>query len=162
MSTRRFHYCWVIMVMGMLVVFGSLGLARFGYTVVLPAMQAGIGMNNTQAGMLATANLIGYLSLSVIGGALASRFGPRLVITLGLGLAAFGMLMTGLSNSFLPTAVWRALTGIGSGASNVPVRGNFFGTRTRASRLWLSGRSRISGGTDTVSPGVRNRFLSYL
>lgn len=123
MSTRRFHYCWVIMAMGTLVVFGSLGLARFGYTVVLPAMQVGIGMNNTQAGMLATANLIGYLALSVIGGALASRFGPRLVITLGLGLAAFGMLMTGLSNSFIPTAVWRALTGIGSGASNVPVMG---------------------------------------
>ena len=74
---RGFHYCWVIMAMGTLVVFGSLGLARFGYTVVLPAMQTGIGMNNAQAGMLATANLIGYLALSVLGGALASRFGPR-------------------------------------------------------------------------------------
>ena len=33
------------------------------------------------------------------------------------------MLMTGFANSFAAAAVWRALTGIGSGASNVPVIG---------------------------------------
>ena len=144
--SNRFHYCWVIIVMGNLVVFGSLGLARFGYTVVLPVMQISIGMNNAQAGMLATANLIGYLALSFIGGALASRFGPRLVITLGLGLAAFGMIMTGLSNGFLSASIWRALTGIGSGASNVPVMGlmsAWFGQRRRglAAGIVASGSS---------------------
>ena len=49
--------------MATLVVFGALGLARFGYTAVLPAMQVGLEMNNTQAGALATANLVGYLAL---------------------------------------------------------------------------------------------------
>lgn len=118
-----FHYAWIILAVGTLVVFGALGLARFGYTMVLPAMQSGLGLNNTQAGSLATANLIGYLSLSVLGGALAARYGPRLVITVGLTVAAVGMLLTGLANSFAAAAVWRALTGIGSGASNVPALG---------------------------------------
>ncbi|MBD3184526.1 MFS transporter [Candidatus Poribacteria bacterium] len=122
-SKSRIHYGWGILVIGTLVVFGSLGLARFSYTLVLPAMQRALGMDNTQAGVLATANLIGYLALSVIGGALASRYGPRIVITMGLFLAAVGMVFTGLSKSFLPAAFWRALTGIGSGASNVPVMG---------------------------------------
>src|SRR4030042_811510 len=45
------------------------------------------------------------------------------VISVGLTVAAAGMLMTGFANSFATAAVWRALTGIGSGASNVPVMG---------------------------------------
>ncbi len=118
-----FHYAWLILAVGTLVVFGALGLARFGYTMVLPAMQLGLGLSNAHAGGLATANLIGYLSLSVLGGALAARYGPRVVITVGLTVAAVGMLLTGLANSFFAAAVWRALTGIGSGASNVPAMG---------------------------------------
>lgn len=119
----QFHYAWVILAVGTLVVFCALGLARFGYTMVLPAMQAGLGLSNTQAGGLATANLIGYLALSVIGGALAARYGPRIVITAGLIAAAAGMLLTGLSDSFADAALWRAVTGMGSGASNVPAIG---------------------------------------
>lgn len=118
---HRFHYSWIILVMGTLVVFGSLGLGRFSYTAILPAMQIELGMDNMQAGMLATANMIGYLVLSVIGGAMASRYGPRVVITVGLALAGVSMLFTGLVNGFAAASVWRALTGIGSGASNVPV-----------------------------------------
>jgi MFS family permease len=118
-----FHYAWLILAAGTLVVFGALGLARFGYTMVLPAMQQGLGLSNTQAGALATVNLIGYLVLSVLGGALAARYGPRIVITVGLTVAAAGMLLTGLANSFATAAVWRIVTGIGSGASNVPAMG---------------------------------------
>ncbi len=122
-SPTRFHYGWIILLLATLVVFGSLGLARFGYSAVLPAMQDGLGMDNTEAGVLATANLVGYLALSLIGGALAARYGPRTVITAALGLAGVSMLLTGLANSFLTAAVWRTLTGVGSGASNVPAMG---------------------------------------
>ncbi len=117
----RFHYAWLVLAVGTLVVFGALGLARFGYTILLPPMQTALHLDNTQAGTLATANLAGYLALTVIGGALASRFGPRIVITVGLAVAAVGMLLTGLAESFGAALGWRALTGIGSGASNVPV-----------------------------------------
>jgi len=120
-SPSRFHYGWVILIMATFVVFGALGLARFGYTAVLPAMQVGLEMNNTQAGALATANLVGYLALSVIGGAMAARYGPRTVIGVGLAVAGVGMLLTGLANGFYGAAMWRGLTGVGSGASNVPV-----------------------------------------
>ncbi len=122
-SPSRFHYGWVILAMATLVVFGALGLARFGYTAVLPAMQAELEMNNTQAGALATANLVGYLALSVIGGAMAARYGPRAVIGVGLAVAGVGMLLTGLANGFYGAALWRGVTGVGSGASNVPVMG---------------------------------------
>lgn len=87
--------------------------------MLLPDMKHDFHLSNTQTGMLATANLSGYLLLSVIAGALAVRFGARAVITIGLSVAALGMLLTGLSGSFATVIAWRALTGIGS-ASNVP------------------------------------------
>jgi sugar phosphate permease len=142
----RLHYGWVVLAVGTLVVFGSLGLARFGYTMVLPSMQAGLYLDNTQTGVLATANLIGYLVLAVIGGAAASRYGPRLVIGAGLSLAGLAMVLTGLANGFYTAAAWRALTGIGSGASNVPVMGllaSWFTTKHRglASGIAVAGSS---------------------
>src|SRR3990172_125220 len=117
---QRLHYAWAVLTMGTLVVFGSLGLARFGYSVILPSMQVSLSLDNTQAGFLATANLVGYLSLSILGGALASRYGPRKVIAVGLALAGVGMLLTGFSKTFLSAAVWRGVTGFGSGGRNVP------------------------------------------
>jgi sugar phosphate permease len=120
MTSRRIHYGWIVLAMGTLVVFGSLGLARFGYTMVLPDMQSDLGIDNAQTGAIATANLAGYLATAVIGGALAARYGPRMVIAAGLGLAGAGMLLTGLAAGFPDAAAWRVLTGIGSGASNVP------------------------------------------
>ena len=85
-SGKRLHYAWVMLGLGTLAVFGSLGLARFGYTAVLPSMQAGLGLTNVQAGGVATINLVGYLVLSMLGGALASRYGPRVVIAAGSSL----------------------------------------------------------------------------
>lgn len=134
-----FHYSWIVLAVGTLVVFGALGLARFGYTMVLPSMQLGLGLSNTQAGGIATANLIGYLALSVLGGALAARYGPRVVITVGLTVAAVGMLLTGFANSFATAAAWRVLTGIGSGASNVPVMGMLAAWFVQRRRAWAAG-----------------------
>ncbi|HQE74938.1 MAG TPA: MFS transporter [Candidatus Hydrogenedentes bacterium] len=118
---RRMHYGIVILVMSTLVVFGALGLARFGYSILLAPMQSALGLDNTQAGALATANLAGYLVLSVVGGALASRYGPRAVIAAGLALAGAAMILTGLAGGMASAAFWRGVTGLGSGASNVPV-----------------------------------------
>lgn len=122
-QTGWIDYCWVVLAVGTLAIFGALGLGRFGYTVVLPAMQQGLGMDNTQAGVMASMNLAGYLALSALGGALAARFGPRRVITAGLILAAAGMFSTGISGNFGSAVFWRVLTGFGSGAANVAVMG---------------------------------------
>jgi MFS family permease len=118
-----FHYGWIILTISTLVVFGSLGLARFGFSVLLPEMQNSLHLDNMQAGIMATSNLVGYLTLSVLGGAMAARFGPRAVITSGLLTVGITLILTGIAENFLTATIWRTLTGIGSGASNVPVIG---------------------------------------
>lgn len=154
-TPTRFHYAWVVLAVGTLVVFGALGMARFGYTAVLPAMQDSLGMDNTQAGILATANLVGYVALSAIGGALAARYGPRVVIAVGLAVAGIGMLLTGVANGFLWAAVWRALTGMGSGASNVSVMGML--------AAWFASRRRgLASGISVTGSSIGLIFLGPL
>jgi MFS family permease len=117
------HYAWIILAIGMLTVFGALGLARFGYTGLLPPMQAELGLDNTQAGGLATANMLGYLALSAIGGMLASQYGARKIVSIGLVLTGSAMLLTGIARGFVTAALWRGLAGMGSGLSNVAAMG---------------------------------------
>jgi len=148
---------------GTFVVYSSLGLARFGYSIVLPAMQAGLHMDNTRGGVLATANLIGYLTLSVIGGALAAHYGPRKVIAAGLTLVGAAMVLTGLSRGFLSAVVWRTVTGLGSGASNVPVMAllsAWFAQRRRgtASGVAVAGSSIALISLGPVAPRVLQAY----
>lgn len=139
------RYRWPILGMALLVVFGALGLARFSYTSILPSMQEGLGLSNTQAGALATANLAGYLLMGIVGGALAARMGPRRIITAGLVLAAIGMVLTGVSQSYTPALIGRLLTGFGSAMANIPAH-TMVG-------LWFS-RARRGIATGTASSGA--------
>jgi len=119
----RVHYAWVILGMSVLVVTGALGFARFGYTMILPAMKEGLGLSYTEMGLLATGNALGYLAFAVTGGFLAARFGPRLIIGLSLLLVGGTMVLTGMARTFASALAWMTLTGVGSGGSNVPVMG---------------------------------------
>ena len=160
--SSRPAYPWLLLAMGTLGVFSALGLARFGYTVILPPMQAGLGLDNTQTGALATANLTGYLAFSAIGGALAAHLGPRLVIAAGLAVAGAGMLLTGMADGFATAALWRAVTGLGSGAANVAVMGMWAGwfpahRRGMASGVAVTGSSLALILVGPLAPAIINQ-----
>jgi sugar phosphate permease len=122
-NSRGLHYGWVILVVATLTIMGCIGFARFGYTIILPPMQASLGLSNTQTGGLATGNFVGYLVLAVVGGLIASSYGPRRVIGISMLLTGVTMVLTGLANSFGGALMWRVLTGVGTGGSNIPVMG---------------------------------------
>jgi MFS family permease len=119
-GASRVHYGFVILGLIVLVVFSALGLARFGYTSILPAMQEALKLSNTQTGVLQSWNLVGYLVTVVGAGALAARFGPRVVIAVGLLVVAAGMGLTGLVPTFGAACAGRFLAGVGGAGSNVP------------------------------------------
>lgn len=157
------HYGWVVLIMGTFAIFGALGLARFGYSVILPNMQAGLGMDNGQAGLLATMGLVGYLALAIIGGALASRYGVRIIASVGLALAGSGMLFMGLSNTYLTVAFWSGLSGLGSGAVNIAIMGlwpAWFSRKRRglASGIAVSGSSMGLIMTGFVVPRIISAY----
>lgn len=60
---------WQVIVAGLCGLVLTIGLARFAYTPLLPAMQAGAGLGDAAAGLLASVNYLGYMA-----GALAAAW----------------------------------------------------------------------------------------
>ena len=120
MKARKLHYGWIVIFMGMLTTIAAHGFGRMSYTVILPSMKTALNLTYTQMGWLGTGNFVGYLTMAIIGGFLATRFGTRIVITLALILMGATLILTGLAQSFGFAFAMRLLTGLGNGASYVP------------------------------------------
>ncbi len=117
---KKFHYGWIVIFMGLITTVAAHGFGRMAYTLLLPAMKDGLSFDYTQLGLLGTGNFIGYLSMAIIGGFLAARFGTRTVIAIALVLMGITMILTGLAQSFKFAFAMRLLTGLGNGAAYVP------------------------------------------
>ena len=115
------HYGWIIVITGSLVLFSCFGLARYAYTMLLPGMQAGLGLAYKQMGFIGTANFIGYLFAVLLAPFLIRRFRPRAVITAGLLLISVCMLGISQSRGFIMVAALYTLVGLGGGFANIPL-----------------------------------------
>ena len=92
----------------------AMGLGRFFYTPVLPAMMAGLGLGPAEAGWIASANYAGYLL-----GAILAAYGwaegiERKVALTGLVATALLLLAMGVSSNFVVLAAIRFLAGLAS------------------------------------------------
>jgi len=133
-QSRFLHYGWVIVAVGVLVLFSCLGLARYAYTMLLPAMQAGLQLSYDRMGLIGTANFSGYLVAVVLSPWLIRRFRSRAVISAGLLLIALCMAGISQSHGFLTVALLYAVTGLGGGLANIPLMALvpcWFRSRTR-------------------------------
>ena len=120
---RSLHYGVVVLALIVLSVLCSLGLGRFGYTMVLPSMQEAMSLTNLQTGQMQSWNLVGYMLAVAVAGVLASRYGPRTVISIALFVVSASMVLTGLVPRFGAACAARFLTGLGGAAVNVPAMG---------------------------------------
>lgn len=120
---------WLVLLglsMGVLV---TNGLARFAYSLILPAMRADLGWTYAQAGWLNTANALGYI-VGAVGTMIAiRRIGPNLLFAWGLVLTTLSIGATGLVPDLWWQSLWRFLTGI-FGALSFSTAGAL------AARLW--------------------------
>jgi MFS family permease len=115
------HYGWIIVAAGSFVLFSCLGLARFAYTVILPAMRAGLELPYDRMGLIGTANFIGYLGAVLLSPVLVRLVRPRFTIAAALLLIAAGMLGISRAESLSAVAFLYAVVGLGSGFANIPM-----------------------------------------
>ncbi len=115
------HYAWIIALTGTLVTILAHGFGRMSYSVILPPMKDGLALSYTQLGAIATGNFIGYLSLAIIGGFLAARFGVRRVVFVSLLVIGVSLFLTGFAESFSFAFIMRLISGLGNGGSYVPI-----------------------------------------
>ena len=153
MEKPKLHYGWIVIFVGLLVTIGAHGFGRMSYTLILPAMKDGLKFTYTQLGLIGTGNFIGYLIMALIGGALASKFGSRLVMALALGFMGLTMFCTGLAQNFEQAFSFRLLTGLGHGACYVPalaLGSAWFASRRRGFATGIVAAG-IGGGTMIAS-----------
>ncbi len=139
--------------------FVSLGLGRFALGMLLPDMGEGLGLTYAEMGFISTGNFAGYLAAVLIAGWLARRFGARQTIFAGMGVVAATMILVGRADGFSEVLVLYVLTGIGSGAANVPVMAlvsHWFlrHRRGRAAGFIVSGSGFAIVFTGLVLPGI--------
>src|SRR3954464_15329990 len=87
----RIERRWLVLAASTLSFAMALGFVRFGYSLTLPAMQAGLALSSAEVGLIAGCSHAAYLLCSIPAGVLTTRFGPRRVVSCGLLGAALGM-----------------------------------------------------------------------
>lgn len=161
-AVKNMHYGWFIVAVGCLCIFASLGLGRFSLGMLLPAMGASLQLSYSQMGLVGTCNFVGYLFAVLFCSRVQSVIGARKLITIALLIIGGSMIMIGLARSFLLVVLLYTLTGIGSGASNVPMMGlvsAWFASRLRGR---AAGFMVIGSGFAILLSGLVIPFLNSL
>jgi len=94
----------------------GIGLARFAYTPLLPALVDGGWFDAGDAAYLGAANLAGYLIGALGGARIMRRLGPGWATRAMMALAAISLLACIQPVGFLWFFVWRLISGIAGGA----------------------------------------------
>lgn len=90
----------------------ALGIARFAYALVLPAMQADLGWTYIRSGGLNTTNAVGYLLGALLAAAAIRTLGSLRVVGIGLAGCIAGLGLAAATTDFGLLNASRALAGI--------------------------------------------------
>lgn len=90
----------------------ALGLGRFAYGLILPAMRGELGWSLAQAGGLTTANAVGYLLGAVAAAHVAHRLTVTTTFRLGMVLTAMSLAATAATGNYAVLLLTRAAAGL--------------------------------------------------
>ncbi|MFI9005655.1 YbfB/YjiJ family MFS transporter [Actinosynnema sp. NPDC053489] len=89
----------------------ALGLARFAYGLLLPAMRDDLGWSLAAAGAMSTANGLGYLVGALVTAAVVRRWGVTAAFRAGMAGTAASLAATAVSGDFAVLLAVRAVAG---------------------------------------------------
>ena len=139
---------------GILALAAAMGIGRFAYTPLLPAMQQAAGLDPTQAGLLAAANYAGYLAGALLA-AFAVPVSGRIRILLGSAVAvAATTAVMAITTDFAAWSVVRFVAGLASAGVLVLASGLVLDDLRRQGRASLSGWLFSGVGLGIVISGV--------
>ncbi|MFN3549909.1 MAG: YbfB/YjiJ family MFS transporter [Mesorhizobium sp.] len=122
---------------GLIAMAAAMGIGRFVYTPILPGMMEGLPMSASDAGLVASANYLGYLVGALLAaGGWAHGMDRRLMLA-GLGANALLLAWMGMADTLTVFLAVRFLAGVASAFVMVFMGAIVF------SRLALAGRSDL-------------------
>lgn len=96
-------------------ILSGIGLARFAYVPLFPAMVAAGWVEGAEAGLLGAGNFLGYLLGVLAGRRLAGRIGVPRAMDAGMALAVLAFAACAWQGGVAWLLVWRALAGTAGG-----------------------------------------------
>ena len=150
-----FHYGWIIIAAGTLAIAAALGFGRFALGMLLPSMGKSLHWTKFEMGCVSAGNFAGYLAAVLACGAIVKRIGNRNLIFIALLSAGISMILLSTSTLFLSSLFLYTITGVGSGAANVPVMA--------LTAAWFSGRIRgKAAGYIVIGSGLAIMFSGFI
>lgn len=102
---------------------------RVNISVAGPILRKEMGLSATELGLIFSAFAYPYAAMQILGGWLADKYGPRLVLGVLSLIWGIATIMTGFAWGVASLVVFRVLLGIGEGGA--------FPTATRAFTYWM-------------------------
>jgi predicted MFS family arabinose efflux permease len=122
----------------------ALGISRFAYGLLVPAMRTEQHRSLAQAGAMTTANGAGYLLGAALAGAVGRRWSATATFRPGMALTVLALAATAVNSAYLVLLAARTAAGIGGAL--VFVAGGVIASRISAART----RRRRSRSTSPV------------
>ncbi|SDF94619.1 YbfB/YjiJ family MFS transporter [Thalassobaculum litoreum] len=116
LTETRERMPWRAVAAGCAAMLVGIGLARFAYTPLIPAVVDAGWFAPAAALYLGAANLLGYLAGAMAGNRLSGRFGAVPVLRWSMAASAVSLLVCAEPLGFLWVFVWRLVAGIAGGA----------------------------------------------
>ena len=101
---------------------GAVGHAfgRFGYGVIYPALRDDLGITNTFAGLIGSANVAAYLVGTLVVAWITSRLRLLIVMKAGLVMATLGLFLASMASEPIMLATGLILAGVGGAFLWIP------------------------------------------
>ena len=129
---------WRLVLGGMAALAAAMGVGRFVYTPILPIMAEALHLTSAEAGLIASANFLGYLAGALLAASPVLRGSRRSYLAGGLAANAFTLGAMGLTTDFAAHLVLRFAGGLASAFVLV------FASALVLERLAASGRDKLS------------------
>jgi predicted MFS family arabinose efflux permease len=129
---------WRLALGGMAALAAGMGVGRFVYTPMLPIMAEALHLTSAEAGLIASANFLGYLAGALLAAAPVLRGSQRFYLVGALAVNALTLVAMGLTTAFAAHLVLRFCGGLASAFILV------FASALVLDRLAASGHDRLS------------------
>ena len=129
---------WRLALGGMAALAAAMGVGRFVYTPILPIMAEALHLSSAAAGLIASANFLGYLAGALLAASSMLRGSRRSYLLWGLAANALTLAAMGLTTDFGAHLALRFFGGLASAFVLV------FASALVLERLAASGRDRLS------------------
>ncbi|RST73684.1 MFS transporter [Siminovitchia acidinfaciens] len=112
---------WTYALVSMMITICISGFGRMAYGILMPFMRDSLSLSYQQAGMLGTSTAIGYLVMVLLVGIMASKWGSKPLVVIGLVLLAGGCLILFTVESFVTSLVGMVILGVGTAFGYTPL-----------------------------------------